>query len=216
MGARLSETELQKSLDFCVKLFDPTTPEQHERVARGGWLKMKTKFGNGNGNGKDERRLDAKALKELMDVTTPVVDPAVLERALRVETYPDLDGKAAPRNDYGNGKGVNHFERSPGIKTRQSGGRTITFRDRSHSESYFITSRDRSTSSSSTDSTISSSSTSSEAEKAIETQLVLHKINARRVVQSEYEINNLESEPLNGLVVRMERGRLGLMQVVVV
>ena len=34
MGARLSEDEIQRALDFCVHLFDPTTPEQHEFVRR--------------------------------------------------------------------------------------------------------------------------------------------------------------------------------------
>ena len=34
MGARLSEDEVQRALDFCVHLFSPTTPEQHESVRR--------------------------------------------------------------------------------------------------------------------------------------------------------------------------------------
>ena len=34
MGARLSEDEVQRALDFCVHLFDPTTPEQHAAVRR--------------------------------------------------------------------------------------------------------------------------------------------------------------------------------------
>ncbi|KAF8895697.1 hypothetical protein CPB84DRAFT_1258377 [Gymnopilus junonius] len=55
MGARLSETELQKSLDFCVNLFNPTSPEQHERLLR---------------------RVDI--TKELLDVSGPVVDPYTL------------------------------------------------------------------------------------------------------------------------------------------
>jgi flavine halogenase len=200
MGARLSETELQKSLDFCVSLFNPTTPEQHERVARGEGLTMKMKSKNG------ERQLDAKALLELMDVSAPVVDPAILEDAMMIS--PDIEEEDGERDEHRIRNGVQPFGRFPG--TRQTSGPTLTFRDRSHSESFLtFTSRDRSTSSSST------SSTSSEAEKAIETQLVLHKINARRVVQSEYGINNLESEPLNGLVVRLERGKLGLMPVAI-
>lgn len=54
MGARLSETELQKSLDFCVNLFNPTTPEQHNRVHCRGDIG-----------------------KELLDVASPLVDPAI-------------------------------------------------------------------------------------------------------------------------------------------
>jgi len=53
MGTRLSETELQKSLDFCVNLFNPTSPEQHERLSRLGGVMG----------------------KDLLDVTMPVMDP---------------------------------------------------------------------------------------------------------------------------------------------
>ena len=56
MGARLSEAELQKSLDFCVKLFNPTTPEEHERLARSGHV-----------------------ARELLDASGPFVDPSVFE-----------------------------------------------------------------------------------------------------------------------------------------
>ena len=61
MGARLSETELQKSLDFCVNLFSPTTPEQHECLSR-----------------------CSDVAKELLDVAAPVVDPSIFERSLHV------------------------------------------------------------------------------------------------------------------------------------
>ena len=61
MGTRLSETELQKSLDFCVNLFSPTCPEQHERVAKSG------------------------IIVGLLDVNAPVMDLEMLEAALTVE-----------------------------------------------------------------------------------------------------------------------------------
>ncbi|KIM75794.1 hypothetical protein PILCRDRAFT_98861 [Piloderma croceum F 1598] len=108
MGTRLSENELQKSLDFCVNLFSPTSPEQHERVANSG------------------------VSKNLLDVNAPLMDSDTLEGALR---------------------------------------------------------------------------------KLAETKMVVNKINARRVVHSEYAINNLESEGLNGYVVRLEKGKLGLTRV---
>jgi hypothetical protein len=66
MGLRLSETELQKSLDFCVILFNPTTPEQHEQVAK------------------------HVLFKYLLDVTAPVVDPILLESVLNVEKNPKV------------------------------------------------------------------------------------------------------------------------------
>ncbi|KAJ7244197.1 hypothetical protein B0H12DRAFT_814044 [Mycena haematopus] len=134
MGKLLSETELQKSLDFCVNLFNPTTPEQHDRVAR-----------------------KVEISQSLLDVSAPLVDPAVLEKALHVEHKPS-SSQSTP----------------PSIR--------LSTRDRSASE-------------------------------VAETRMVLHKINARRVVHAEYAINNLESEAIAGYVVRLEKGRLGLTRV---
>lgn len=34
MGPRLSESEVQRALDFCTNLFNPTTPNQHEAVRK--------------------------------------------------------------------------------------------------------------------------------------------------------------------------------------
>ncbi|KAJ7342321.1 hypothetical protein DFH08DRAFT_874089 [Mycena albidolilacea] len=120
MGKLLSQTELQKSLDFCVNLFNPTTPEQHDRVA-----------------GKPE------ISQALLDVAAPLVDPT-------------------------------HKPSSPPSSTLR-----LSKRDRSASE-------------------------------VAETRMVLQKINVRRVVHAEYAINNLESEPIAGHVVRLEKGCLGL------
>ncbi|KAG0699370.1 hypothetical protein DFH29DRAFT_983558 [Suillus ampliporus] len=44
-------------------------------------------------------------------------------------------------------------------------------------------------------------------------KLVLDQINSRRVVHREYSINNLEAEDVNGFVVRLRRGHLGLMRI---
>ncbi|KAF8348367.1 FAD binding domain-containing protein [Amanita rubescens] len=132
MGTRLSESELQKSLDFCVNLFNPTSPEQHERLSRSGRIG-----------------------KELLDVTAPVMDPVMLESALRV-----------------------------GQKS---------------SNTCYVESED--------------SELSSDSERASEVRMILRKINARRIVQSEYAINNFELEPLDGYVARLETGKLGLVRV---
>ncbi len=134
MGTRLSESELQKSLDFCVNLFNPTSPEQHERLSRSGRIG-----------------------KELLDVTAPVMDPVILESALRV-----------------------------GQKS---------------SNTCYVESED--------------SELSSDSERASEVCMILRKINARRIVQSEYAINNFELEPLDGYVARLERGKLGLVRVAI-
>ena len=104
-----------------MRLFDPTTPEQHERVSR---------------------RTDI--AQELLDIEGDLVDPAVLENTLRVMRVDD------------------------------------------------------------------ESASSSDIERVIETRMVLNKINARRVVHAEYTIHNFSMEPLDGMVVRLEKGKLGL------
>lgn len=134
MGARLSETELQKSLDFCVNLFNPTSPEQHERLSR-----------------------NRDVAKELLDVAAPIVDPSIFEDTFRV------DRVRATSDD--------------------------------------------------NDSSEDESAVSSESEQVTETKMILNKINARRVVHPEYSINNLELEPLEGYVVKLEKGKLGLAMV---
>ncbi|KAJ7594636.1 hypothetical protein C8J56DRAFT_443917 [Mycena floridula] len=108
MGCQLSENEIQKSLDFCLKLFNPTSPEQHVDIVQ-----------------------DAAVAKQLLDVNGPLVCPEELDVQL-----------TDPKNN--------------------------------------------------------------------EKRMVLEKINARRVVHAEYQINNLEAEPLEGLSVRLVHGSLGL------
>ncbi|RDB25192.1 Sulochrin halogenase [Hypsizygus marmoreus] len=133
MGARLSETELQKSLDFCVNLFNPTSPEDHDRLSRRCGIS-----------------------KELLDVTTPLLDSPTLESTLRFS----FDNAKSLSGDF--------------------------------------------------DAIDSDSEQSSDSEKAKETEMILNKINARKVVHAEYTLNNMESEPLGGYVIRLEKGRLGL------
>ena len=70
MGARLSETELQKSLDFCINLFNPTIPDEHERVSK-----------------------RSPICAELMDVGTPLIHPSVLESALSLVTESSSSSK---------------------------------------------------------------------------------------------------------------------------
>ncbi|EJF65204.1 FAD/NAD(P)-binding domain-containing protein [Dichomitus squalens LYAD-421 SS1] len=80
MGTRLSEDEVQRALDFCVHLFDPTTPEQHESVRQ----KLEilrapaspgAPFSTKSGTDSDVSRL--------FDVRAPLLDPSELEQLLR-------------------------------------------------------------------------------------------------------------------------------------
>ncbi|KIY50298.1 FAD/NAD(P)-binding domain-containing protein [Fistulina hepatica ATCC 64428] len=96
VGARLSEDEIQKSLDFCINLFNPTSPEQHDREEK-----------------------------------------AMADKRLLAANAPDKE----------------------------------------------------------------------------ERTMVLKKLNARRVVHAEYNINNLEVESIEGLAVRLVKGKLGLTRV---
>ncbi|KAI0644720.1 hypothetical protein C8Q79DRAFT_912671 [Trametes meyenii] len=96
MGARLSENEVQRALDFCVHLFDPTTPEQHESVRR----KLEQVAHGTSGLPIPSARPDlppttttttatkpgsnlASDPLRLLDVRAPVVDPVHLEHLLR-------------------------------------------------------------------------------------------------------------------------------------
>ncbi|PCH36715.1 FAD/NAD(P)-binding domain-containing protein [Wolfiporia cocos MD-104 SS10] len=67
MGARLSEDELQQALDFCVHLFSPTSPEQHEAV-RQKLQELQREDSSLEGLGAD-----------LLDVRAPLIDPARLD-----------------------------------------------------------------------------------------------------------------------------------------
>ncbi|KAI0769406.1 FAD/NAD-P-binding domain-containing protein [Trametes elegans] len=97
MGARLSEDEVQRALDFCVHLFDPTTPEQHESVRR------KLELASGL-VGTPPRELPCALRPELdadparlLDVRAPVVDPIQLERLLRHQLQLQEGTPASPR-----------------------------------------------------------------------------------------------------------------------
>jgi hypothetical protein len=181
MGKRLSETELQKSLDFCVNLFSPTCPEQHERVANSG------------------------ISTTLLDVNSPVINPVVLEETLMVELRTEEAKKV----------GINRLRCKAGGDVNQRGGSTVGLETIVDGVEGDIRAEgklaklppavqrcDR-----------RMKRSDSDAQKLAETKMVVNKINARRVVHSEYAINNLESEGLNGFVVRLETGKLGLTKV---
>lgn len=87
MGARLSEDEVQRALDFCVHLFDPTTPEQHESVRR------KLEIATGISfpapptpeSPSPTKTTFAPDVNRLFDVRAPVVDPSQLDCLLRLQ-----------------------------------------------------------------------------------------------------------------------------------
>ncbi|KAI0072427.1 FAD/NAD(P)-binding domain-containing protein [Panus rudis PR-1116 ss-1] len=108
MGAKLSEDEVQRALDFCVNLFNPTTPEQHASVKEKlqSFKLESTRFEpNVRIHGVDDvpceegavqvssfhipheetksKEEEDEAMDQLMDVRAPVVSPSILTRILR-------------------------------------------------------------------------------------------------------------------------------------
>ncbi|RPD58673.1 FAD/NAD(P)-binding domain-containing protein [Lentinus tigrinus ALCF2SS1-6] len=86
MGTRLSEDEVQRALDFCVHLFDPTTPEQHEAVRRK--LEIVTGFHlpiPPSPDSPSTKTAFEPDVSRLFDVRAPVVDPAQLDKLLRLQ-----------------------------------------------------------------------------------------------------------------------------------
>ncbi|KAJ3998709.1 hypothetical protein F5050DRAFT_1742720 [Lentinula boryana] len=57
-------------------------------------------------------------------------------------------------------------------------------------------------------------SVASKPENEEATKMVLEKINARKVLNTEYSTNSFETEAMNGFSIRLERGKLGLRRVV--
>lgn len=60
MGSCLSDGEVQRCLDFCAKLFNPTSPEQHEKVSRSPHVSP-----------------------EMLDVNSPVIEQSIYEDAAK-------------------------------------------------------------------------------------------------------------------------------------
>lgn len=102
MGHRISEDELQRALDFCGKLFSPTTPDEHEAART---LLETCEYGDGD--------------RGVMDVRAPVIHPSKIaqlsEAASRdretVDVKMVLEKVNARRVIHSeHGSGVNNFE----------------------------------------------------------------------------------------------------------
>lgn len=87
----LSEAELQNSLDFCVNLFNPTTPEQHARILEKGDI-----------------------AKDLLDSALPMIDPVVLEAAVsvaKVASEKSDESESSDSEDTSDGEASSDVER---------------------------------------------------------------------------------------------------------
>ncbi|KAJ3808325.1 FAD binding domain-containing protein [Lentinula aff. lateritia] len=93
MGSRLSESELQRSLDFCINLFNPTSPEEHKAVE--GQLAGLEKY------------------RELMDVTKPVVDPKSFDNVLKMTSSTECSARSTERFECKETEANAHSESKP-------------------------------------------------------------------------------------------------------
>ena len=93
MGHRLSEDEVQQALNFCGKLFAPTSPDEHRAAER--LLNERLK-----GQAIDSPDAETANLR-FLDVRTPIIDPQIIDTIVRGQFTPTprlaLDvGDAAP------------------------------------------------------------------------------------------------------------------------
>lgn len=90
MGCRLSEDELQHTLDFCGKLFAPTSPEEHHAAE----MLLAERF-EGKTTNKDD--LETANLR-FLDIRAPIINPQIIESVARGQprSASDTGGEVAP------------------------------------------------------------------------------------------------------------------------
>ena len=116
MGARLSEDEVQRAIEFCSKLFEHTTPEQHDQV------RERLEAANGPSESTTAN------VASLFDIHAPVVAPSRLDELLRpVQTATavgsgDARQQAEIRNVLGkvNARRIVHAEYGNGLNTLEA------------------------------------------------------------------------------------------------
>ncbi|GJE91513.1 FAD/NAD(P)-binding domain-containing protein [Phanerochaete sordida] len=209
MGTRLSEDEVQRALDFCVQLFSPTTPEQHESVRRKLHEAMLSEEDEDAHGGDARERLasgDSQAsqasrsfAERLLDVRAPIVDPGALTRLLRSKLSLFRRNSSASITSVAS---VCSTASALSLRCASLPASPATGPSSPVSDVFSIGPRSASSASDAED--------GDEDER--EVRMVLDKVNARRVIHAEHGggLNSLEQEALAGRVMRLVRGRLGL------
>lgn len=216
MGTRLSEDEVQRALDFCVRLFSPTTPEQHESVRR--------KLSEAMLSEHDEdaythdtasharQRTDSPDLQanrglaeRLMDVRAPIVDPGALARLLRSKLTLFRRNSSASVSSVRSSTSACSSPSFPHSLVMPSARSCGSYTGPSSPVSDVFSIGARSVSS-------ASEPDGDDCPGDDEVRMVLDKVNARRVIHAEHAegLNCLEQEALGGRVMRLVRGELGL------
>lgn len=204
MGAQLSEDEVQRALDFCVHLFSPTTPEQHDAVR----ARLRDAFAEDDEDGCSPAGADDDGdgaqradVSRLLDVRAPIVDPGALARLLRSK--------------------LSLFRRSSSTSVASVSSVCTSASSASSALSSPVSDVFAPSSWGSAASTPSAASDTEDGAEGEgeggdeEVRRVLEKVNARRVIHAEHGegMNSLEQEPVGGLVMRLVRGQLGLVPV---
>lgn len=202
MGTKLSEDEVQKALDFCVNLFSPTTPEQHENVRNKLKLRLNINAARRGSAPPDVGASRADDLdleldgEKLMDVHAPLINPSSITRFLskRFRGFSLSSSPVSPT--------------SPTVPPL-SPSRTSESAASSDSEAESEASFGR------LEPPLSLNPPNPKGdEEDSEMRMVLEKVNARRVIHSEHGtgLNSMEQENVAGFVVRLVRGQLGLVR----
>ncbi|KAI0698239.1 hypothetical protein BC835DRAFT_1335198 [Cytidiella melzeri] len=201
MGKKLSEDEVQLALDFCVNLFSPTTPEQHEavrrRITESHWVpdehdeydECHSSSVSNPVTSNDEATRgcpSSRRVTRLLDVKSPIMDPAALAKLLKSRL-----GLFRRTNSSGSIESVASSCSSPPPSPVQT---VFSFMSGASSSS------------------LGETTSASAEDEDDEVRMVLDKVNARRVIHAEFSggANSLEQEAVCGMVIRLERGRLGL------
>ena len=217
MGKTLSEDEVQRALDFCVNIFSPTTPEQHEIVKRkileSQWVPDEhdehtdaDKADDGaepspsthtaSDVGAPTEDAAAKTADRLLDIRGPIMDPSALTNMLKsrlsIFTRTKSSGSVKSVHSIGSASVSSISNASPPASPVSA-----VFSSTSMSN-------------------VSDSSFGEDGSEGgdSEVKMVLEKVNARRVIHADMSmgVHSLEQEAVDGMLIRLKRGELGLIR----
>lgn len=187
MGAKICEDEVQRTLDFCVNLFNPTTPEQHEAV-REELSRLQLWETPPSRNTNIDTGETESPVTSWMDVHAPIVSPSNLARMLRTRLR-SLSGSSSS-SPLPSSTSPLFVSPPPLLPSADATATTASPLNRVTEERHPQASEDK------------------------EMRMVLEKVNARRVIHVDHMegLNSLEQEDVSGFVVRLSRGELGLVR----
>lgn len=178
--------------------------------------------GKSENDQEDQQRFTA---ARLLDVKSPIVDPSALARLLkaklslagvfrRTQSSPAVNGapaagdlcSALPHHVLPADDGSSSLASEPSSPVSAA----FSFSSGSGTNSVWLNRRSRS----STTTTYNQDEVDGKAGEHDQMMMVLEKVNARRVIHAEHGegLNSLEREAIAGMVMRLQRGQLGLVR----